>query len=116
MEFKKKKEKIISNDVSTVEYWQNIIKPGMKLNNYLLNDTKRYKNFIVPNDYRIVKTEGEITIGLNHDELGRPQKWYDIHKDGISVEIIQEDIMSPITNPCAEITLGEMHGPADWEK
>lgn len=104
--FKKRKEKIIS-DQSTVEYWQNRIKPGMKLNNTKVhNPHLKYKNFIVPAKYDIIVRvyREQTSISLRHLDIAGETNWYDVYKDGISAEIIQEDIMSP-TNPCAEINL-----------
>ncbi len=61
--FKKRKQKIISNDPSTIEYWEFKIKTGMKLNNSNLHNIGklRYSNFIVPDVFVIIKRQkGEI--------------------------------------------------------
>lgn len=88
----KRKEKK-SSDITTVLYWQNRIKPGMKLNNHKLNHAIPYANFVVPKTYNIVKS-GE-AINISFMDIKGNDSWYCIYRDGISVEIIQEDIMSP---------------------
>lgn len=105
--FKKRKEKLYS-DISTVEYWKNRIKPGMKLNNSEVHrNGYRYRNFIVPKTFDIViRAYKELTsLSIRHIGVNGETNWFDIYVDGVSVEIVQEDIMSPMTNPCAEIKL-----------
>ena len=98
--FKKRKQKIISEDKSTIKYWQEVIKPRMKLNNNKLNHSSWYHNFIVPDKFQIVNNYG--TINISYKDASGNSSWYHIYKDGISAEIIKEDFM---TNPCAEINI-----------
>ncbi len=101
--FKKRKEKKNLHDISTIKYWQERLKPGMKINNHELCGKIPYANFIVPNKFQIVNNYG--TINLSFRDIQGVSSWYHLYKDGISAKIIQKDFMSPTTNPCAEINL-----------
>ncbi len=94
MFLKKRKKRGSIIDKSDIRYWQNKLKPRMKLNNSKLhNSTITYRNFIVPDIYQILKDKSGIHITSNTIEGN--SLWYTIYKDGISAEIIQEDFMSP---------------------
>lgn len=94
MFLKKRLQKKDGPDLSSIAYWQNRIKTGMKLNNSKLNESHlRYKNFVVPSNFEIEKISDSIAIV--HYDINGIRNWYNLYKNGIPVEVIQEDIMSP---------------------